>query len=115
MIPSSATGSTISILPNMVADSGGDDRDIDEERAKNDVIPLSGVKEEKWWQITIQVSIPFFIAGLGTICAGIILGHVKVGLTTKHFIKNFINFRSSTGKFSKAFPSFSFSCRHCSV
>lgn len=36
------------------------------------------VKEEKWWQITIQVSIPFLLAGIGTIGAGIILGNVEV-------------------------------------
>lgn len=36
------------------------------------------LKEEKWHQTTIQVGIPFLIAGCGTIAAGIILGHVKV-------------------------------------
>lgn len=36
------------------------------------------LKEEKWYQTTIQVGIPFLIAGCGTIAAGIILGHVKV-------------------------------------
>ena len=36
------------------------------------------MKQEKWWQTTIQVAIPFFIAGIGTIGAGIILGHVEV-------------------------------------
>lgn len=36
------------------------------------------VKQEKWWQITIQVSIPFLLAGIGTIGAGIILGNVEV-------------------------------------
>lgn len=36
------------------------------------------VKEEKWYHTTIQVSIPFFLAGIGTIGAGVILGHVEV-------------------------------------
>lgn len=34
--------------------------------------------EEEWWKTTLQVSIPFFIAGVGTIGAGIILGRVEV-------------------------------------
>lgn len=42
----------------------------------------TGIKLEKWWQTTIQVSIPFFIAGIGTIGAGIILGHVEVSSGT---------------------------------
>lgn len=33
---------------------------------------------EEWWRITIQVSIPFLIAGVGTIGAGILLGVVEV-------------------------------------
>lgn len=35
---------------------------------------------EEWWRITIQVSIPFMIAGIGTIGAGILLGVVEVSL-----------------------------------
>lgn len=35
-------------------------------------------KIEKWWQITIQISIPFMLAGIGTIGAGVILGNVEV-------------------------------------
>lgn len=36
------------------------------------------VTQEKWYQMTIQVAIPFFLAGIGTIGAGVILGHVEV-------------------------------------
>lgn len=36
------------------------------------------IKQEKWWETTLQISIPFFIAGIGTIGAGIILGRVEV-------------------------------------
>ncbi|XP_058063198.1 solute carrier family 41 member 1 [Anopheles bellator] len=36
-----------------------------------------GLRQEKWWQTTIQIAIPFFIAGIGTIGAGIILGRVE--------------------------------------
>lgn len=35
-------------------------------------------KEEKWHQTTIQVSVPFMLAGVGTIGAGVILGRVEV-------------------------------------
>ncbi|XP_072383744.1 solute carrier family 41 member 3-like [Diabrotica undecimpunctata] len=35
------------------------------------------LEEEKWYQILLQVSVPFFIAGIGTIGAGIVLDQVK--------------------------------------
>lgn len=38
----------------------------------------SSVDEEKWYTITLQVFIPFMIAGIGTIGAGIVLGDVEV-------------------------------------
>ncbi|KAG5669654.1 hypothetical protein PVAND_017538 [Polypedilum vanderplanki] len=37
----------------------------------------SGMYEEAWWQITVQVGIPFLIAGMGTIVSGVILGRVE--------------------------------------
>lgn len=55
-----------------LGNEGGDD--------KGEKRQLTGVKQELWWQTTIQVAIPFFIAGIGTIGAGIILGHVEVSL-----------------------------------
>ncbi|XP_030382230.1 solute carrier family 41 member 1 isoform X2 [Scaptodrosophila lebanonensis] len=36
-----------------------------------------GIKQEKWSTILIQVSIPFLLAGIGTIGAGIVLGRVE--------------------------------------
>lgn len=36
------------------------------------------ISHEKWYQTLIQISIPFLIAGIGTIGAGIILGRVDV-------------------------------------
>lgn len=39
--------------------------------------PLSGKKEEKWWNTLMQVAVPFFIAGCGTIGAGLVLGTVR--------------------------------------
>lgn len=57
---------------------GGDDYDeiLAEKLAKN-ALPL---KQEKWYETTLQVSIPFFLAGIGTIGAGIILGRVEVSV-----------------------------------
>ncbi|CAK1546826.1 unnamed protein product [Leptosia nina] len=39
--------------------------------------PLSGKKEERWWNTLVQVAVPFFIAGCGTIGAGLVLGSVR--------------------------------------
>ncbi|KPJ19568.1 Solute carrier family 41 member 1 [Papilio machaon] len=39
--------------------------------------PLSGKKEERWWTTLMQVAVPFFIAGCGTIGAGLVLGSVR--------------------------------------
>lgn len=43
--------------------------------------------EEKWHQTTIQVSIPFMLAGIGTIGAGVILGHVEVRISSLYLVK----------------------------
>lgn len=58
---------------------GGDDLDDDMLAKKLAHKNAMLLKQEKWWQTTIQVSIPFFLAGIGTIGAGIILGRVEVG------------------------------------
>lgn len=60
--------------PDPAVDGSGDGDDGGEEK----IIKTKKVTEEKWWQTTLQVSIPFLIAGLGTIGAGIILGRVEV-------------------------------------
>lgn len=82
VLPPSTTGSLTSITTTSVAssepdpgsDKGGDD-------GGNAKLTGNGIaKEEAWWQTTIQVSIPFLIAGVGTIGAGIILGIVEVCL-----------------------------------
>ncbi|KAK9890241.1 hypothetical protein WA026_010354 [Henosepilachna vigintioctopunctata] len=39
--------------------------------------PTSNIVKEKWHSITLQVFIPFMLAGIGTIGAGIVLGNVK--------------------------------------
>ena len=38
----------------------------------------SVIKQEKWWSTTLQVAVPFFLAGVGTIGAGLTLGIVQV-------------------------------------
>lgn len=67
---------------------GGDD--LDDEMLAKKLAHKNAMllKQEKWWQTTIQVSIPFFLAGIGTIGAGIILGRVEVSNPTfsAHFI-----------------------------
>lgn len=47
-----------------------------------ETLPIKEIQKEKWWHITIQVAIPFMIAGVGTIAAGIILGNVEVNWTS---------------------------------
>ncbi|XP_055642777.1 solute carrier family 41 member 1 isoform X2 [Toxorhynchites rutilus septentrionalis] len=113
VLPASTTGSLSSIITTSVASSepdrgdhrdggvggGGDDDD-------NNVVsttggkcvgdgdghggPGGGIKQEKWWQTTLQVSIPFFIAGIGTIGAGIILGRVEHWKVFAHVSELFI-------------------------
>lgn len=95
-LPHSTTGSLSSIITTSIASSepdpgaggggggngggggGGNGHDgqtsVDEKMALN----RPGIKQEKWTTILIQVSIPFFLAGIGTIGAGIILGRVEV-------------------------------------
>ena len=78
--PSSAIGSLSSITTtSLVSEQGASDgtgSDRGDDRSEKQLV---GIKHEKWWQTTIQVAIPFFIAGIGTIGAGIILGRVEVG------------------------------------
>lgn len=75
----SATGSLSSITTtSLVSEQGASDgagSDRGDDRSEKQLV---GIKHEKWWQTTIQVAIPFFIAGIGTIGAGIILGRVEV-------------------------------------
>ncbi|KAL5278133.1 hypothetical protein ACFFRR_003029 [Megaselia abdita] len=93
-LPHSTTGSLSSIITTSIASSepdtgfvgsgdekicgsdgggggspgGGDDKNLSAE---------SRLKQEKWTTILLEVSIPFFLAGIGTIGAGIILGRVE--------------------------------------
>ncbi|KAH9643903.1 hypothetical protein HF086_016453 [Spodoptera exigua] len=57
--------------------SPGDPPDKKLAEADAEKQPLSGKKEERWWTTLMQVAVPFFIAGCGTIGAGLVLGHVK--------------------------------------
>ncbi|XP_030572803.1 solute carrier family 41 member 1 isoform X2 [Drosophila novamexicana] len=49
-----------------------------------------GIKQEKWQTILLQVSIPFFLAGIGTIGAGIVLGRVEKWYVFKNVSELFI-------------------------
>lgn len=78
---SSTTGSLSSIITTSVASSEpdpGSDRGGD--YGDETLTTHSGhiIKQEEWWKTLYQVSIPFFIAGMGTIGAGVILGTVEV-------------------------------------
>lgn len=104
VLPASTTGSLSSIITTSVASSepdrgdhrdggvggGGDDDEHNVVATTGGGKCLSGIgggghpgghggeiKQEKWWETTLQISIPFFIAGIGTIGAGIILGDRK--------------------------------------
>lgn len=52
------------------------------DQARLSIVSIKSEKEkldqEKWYQILLQVSVPFFIAGIGTIGAGIVLSEVTV-------------------------------------
>ncbi|CRK91288.1 CLUMA_CG004966, isoform A [Clunio marinus] len=75
-LPQSTTGSLSSITTTSLASEPGGGGSGDED-GKGDKRETVGMTTEKWWQTTIQVSIPFFLAGIGTIGAGIILGIVE--------------------------------------
>lgn len=46
------------------------------------------IAQEEWWKTTIQVSIPFLIAGIGTIGAGLILERVAVSIFGTIYLLN---------------------------
>lgn len=77
ILPPSSHGSLSSITTTSIASSedprGGDDDNGNDKSPK-----MGSVKHEEWWKTTLQVSIPFLVAGVGTIGAGVILGRVEV-------------------------------------
>ncbi|XP_055390205.1 solute carrier family 41 member 1 isoform X2 [Condylostylus longicornis] len=102
-LPQSTTGSLSSIITTSIASSepdpgsdkaglrgtgggsGGDDSN-DEKIALN----RPGIAHEEWWHTTLQVAVPFFLAGIGTIGAGIILGRVDSWEVFEHVSELFI-------------------------
>ncbi|CAK1595506.1 unnamed protein product [Parnassius mnemosyne] len=66
-----------SINSNGDLKSLGDPPDKKAAEADAEKQPLSGKKEERWWNTLMQVAVPFFIAGCGTIGAGLVLGSVR--------------------------------------
>ena len=92
MLPASSVGSLSSITTTSVASSddprGDDDggsKDFADEKITKSSNGVPGLKIEEWWKTTLQVSIPFMVAGIGTIGAGVILGRVEVELLTFEF------------------------------
>uniref|UniRef100_T1H3S4 SLC41A/MgtE integral membrane domain-containing protein n=1 Tax=Megaselia scalaris TaxID=36166 RepID=T1H3S4_MEGSC len=106
-LPHSTTGSLSSIITTSIASSepdtgfvgsgdekfcgsdgpgsggpGGDDKNISAAESR--------LKQEKWTTILLEVSIPFFLAGIGTIGAGIILGRVEDWDVFKHIPELYI-------------------------
>lgn len=45
------------------------------------------LEHEKWYQILFQVSVPFFIAGIGTIGAGLVMAMVTVSVVCIALVK----------------------------
>nr|CAD7428787.1 unnamed protein product [Timema monikensis] len=45
-----------------------------------DIISTTSIqpRKEHWWNVMIEVALPFFLGGVGTIAAGIILGSVEI-------------------------------------
>lgn len=66
--------------------SGGKSMESIKSAAISDAEGPPPVEDEKWYHITIQVFIPFMIAGIGTIGAGIILGDVEVTINLKNHL-----------------------------
>lgn len=79
-----------------------------------------GIKQEKWSSILLQVSIPFLLAGIGTIGAGIILGTVEVSFSFLFLVSLFLlvsllfcfwfvphgGFPKRNGKYSNRWPNY---------
>ncbi|XP_069694265.1 solute carrier family 41 member 1 [Periplaneta americana] len=74
LAPSSpGNGSLHSVASIATITSITTDPDPDLESAKL----RGGAKQEKWWSTALQVAVPFFLAGIGTIGAGLTLGVVQ--------------------------------------
>lgn len=73
-LPDSPIGSLVSITSSE-HDPQNFGADTINKRSETKII------NEEWWLTTVQVSIPFLIAGIGTIGAGILLGVVEVSFS----------------------------------
>ena len=66
--------------------AGAELRDGDEDvEAESDgcvvtieTVVMKPLGEERWWQVALQVSLPFIVAGVGMVGAGVVLGIVQV-------------------------------------
>lgn len=79
MLPASTTGSLSSITTTSIGSSEPDPGSDRGGGGDGEATKLTtGIKDEEWWRTTLQVAVPFTIAGFGTIGAGLILGTVVV-------------------------------------
>lgn len=79
---SSITTTSIASSEDPKAGDNDDGKGFDRRPSKSG----SPIKQEEWWKTTLQVSIPFLVAGIGTIGAGVVLGRVEVSLFISHNI-----------------------------
>lgn len=79
------TTTVISLSPDFNYKKGKDPNEnpnFDKQKSIESVISTASeceaiLKKEKWYSVTIQIFVPFMIAGIGTIGAGIVLGNVE--------------------------------------
>lgn len=72
-------GGTLSSGSSIVTISSIENSDPDPDFHNNtDGFGNSGLRDERWYHTILQVAVPFFIAGIGTIGAGLVLAEVEV-------------------------------------
>ncbi|XP_076262571.1 solute carrier family 41 member 1-like [Rhynchophorus ferrugineus] len=82
--PNQLNGTIVSISPdfNFANDLNSNNPKFDKQKSLESVLSTPSeceriLKKEKWYSVAIQIFIPFMIAGMGTIGAGIVLGKVE--------------------------------------
>ncbi|XP_076282672.1 solute carrier family 41 member 1 isoform X1 [Lasioglossum baleicum] len=84
-------GRSLSSGSSLVTISSVENSDTDPDFPNNpDGFDNNAHRNEKWYQTTLQVAVPFFIAGIGTIGAGLVLAEVKDWKVFKNVSQLFI-------------------------
>lgn len=98
------TTTVISLAPdfNFKQNPDGDNnKGFDKQKSMESVLSTASecealLKKEKWYSVSIQIFIPFMIAGIGTIGAGLVLGQVEVQYYKKLDIRsNYVIYRNT--------------------